>query len=94
MRHCDEYLDDPTTPEPLRKFLEYARSPAHGQGMEPVKLVATWNEPNGPGGRPGKRRLVRVVMASRLGDVGITTDLQAEHGYQWRVPVSELSDFR
>ncbi len=39
----------------------------------------------------GKR--VRVNMASRIGDVGITTDFSADHGYQERVYVSELLDF-
>lgn len=32
-------------------------------------------------------------MASRLGDVGITTDFSAEMGYQQRVPVGKLSNF-
>lgn len=36
---------------------------------------------------------VRVVMASRFGDVGITPDLTASHGYIARVPVSSLDDF-
>lgn len=36
---------------------------------------------------------VRVVMASRFGDVGITTDLDAARGYSTRVSVSELTNF-
>lgn len=36
---------------------------------------------------------VRVVMASRFGDVGITNDLNAAHGYILRLPVSALTDF-
>ena len=32
----------------------------------------------------------RIVMASRLGDVGLTTDLTAEHGYTIRVPIEDL----
>ena len=82
--HCDDYIDDPTQLECLRAFLDYARSPAHGafkDGPKP-RLFA----------RHGKR-LVRVVMASRFGDVGITTRLHDEHGYEKRVAVSELTSF-
>lgn len=32
-----------------------------------------------------KGTTVRVVMASRLGDLGITQDLRATHGYEMRV---------
>lgn len=84
-RHCDEYIDDPTSPEPLRKYLDRARQPAHGMtSSEPYpRLFAEY-----------KGRTVRVVMASRLGDVGITTDLEADLGYQTRVAVSDLANFR
>lgn len=33
---------------------------------------------------------VKIVMASRFGDVGITDDLTAEHGYHARVSLEEL----
>lgn len=33
---------------------------------------------------------VKVVMASRFGDLGITTDLKAKYGYSARVPVDWL----
>lgn len=36
---------------------------------------------------------VRVVMASRFGDVGITSDLTKTHGYQARVACPALTDF-
>jgi len=83
-RHCDEYIDDLAQPECLRAFLDYARSPAHGANREggKPKLFAT---------HEGKR--VRVVMASRFGDVGITEKLHAEYGYDKRVMVAALSDF-
>ena len=83
-KHCDDYIDDPAAPECLRKFLDHARSPAHGSTRDDPRpaLFATYQ---------GKR--VRVVMASRLGDVGITTDLAAERGYQCRVAVEDLTDF-
>lgn len=34
--------------------------------------------------------IVKVVMVSRFGDCGITTDLKAENGYTARVEISEL----
>lgn len=93
-KHCDDYIDDETQPECLRKFLAHGRAPAHGAGLGPKPpLFATWKAPDGVGGRKGKTRRVRVVTASRMGDVGITTDLEAEYGYQWRVYVSDLKDF-
>ncbi len=61
--------------------------------MKAPKLFATYKQPDGPGGRKGKTRRVRVVMASRFGDVGITRDLMAEHGYNDRVAVETLTDF-
>jgi hypothetical protein len=36
---------------------------------------------------------VRITMASRLGDVGVTEDLTRERGYDKRVCVDDLSDF-
>jgi hypothetical protein len=83
-KHCDDYIEDETQPECLRAFLEHARSPAHGSGRADPRptLFASYQ---------GKR--VRVVMASRLGDVGITSNLHAEHGYEKRVAVADLSGF-
>ncbi len=83
-KHCDDYIDDAEQPDCLRAFLDHARSPAHGmlrEGPRP-KLFAHY---------AGKR--VRVVMASRFGDVGITTNLLTEHGYEKRVAVASLSNF-
>lgn len=82
--HCDDYIDDAAQPACLRSFLDHARSPAHGALRDDPrpKLFAT---------HKGKR--VRVVMASRFGDVGITTKLRDEYGYQKRVAVSDLTDF-
>lgn len=80
-KHCDDYIDDETQPECLRSFLDYARSPMMHPEPRP-KLFADYN---------GQR--VRVVMASRFGDVGITGKLDAEHGYDKRVAVEDLSGF-
>lgn len=71
-KHCDDYIDSETSPAPLRKFLEFARAPAHGAFLPKPhpQLYADYE---------GKR--VRVTMASRLGDVGITTDFARDMGY-------------
>jgi hypothetical protein len=97
--HCDDYIRDKSKPKCLRKFLLYKRIPATWQirwterGWPEPKLFATWKQPDGPGGRKGKTKRVRVVMASRFGDVGITKDLNRDHGYEDRVLVSQLTDF-
>ena len=85
MKHCDDYIDDKTQPECLRVFLDYARSPAHGEFTNKPKpvLFATFAD-----------KTVRVNMASRFGDVGIAYNLKLEYGYDVRVPISDLSDFR
>ena len=36
---------------------------------------------------------VKIVMVSRLGDVGINDDLTAENGYTARVMLESLCDF-
>lgn len=84
IKHCDDYIDDPAAPEPLRKFLAFARSPAHG-------LLLPRPHPTLFAEHEGVR--VRVTMASRMGDVGITTNLRAEFGYEGRVPVGALVNF-
>lgn len=83
-KHCDDYIDDATQPECLRAFLDHARSPAHGALRDdPRPRLFAYHGPT----------RVRVVMASRFGDVGITTNLAAGHGYQKRVAVADLSNF-
>lgn len=93
-RHCDDYITDPTSPECLRRFLERARSPAHGHNSrDPFpKLFATYNgDTEWRGYAKGDR--LRVVMASRMGDVGVTKRFDAEHGYDARFAVESLTDF-
>jgi len=82
--HCDDYIDDLKAPMALRTFLAFARSPAHGylQPLPHPQLFATFE---------GRR--VRVTMASRFGDVGITDRLDVATGYDTRVRVSQLVDF-
>ena len=84
LKHCDDYIEDQSQPDCLRAFLDHARAPAHGAFRHTPRptLFADY----------GGRR-VRVVMASRFGDVGITTRLADEHGYEKRVAVADLSNF-
>jgi len=93
VKHCDDYIDDLDAPAPLRAYLARARSPAHGMlSNDPYpQLYATYIGKTVKGVRCGAR--VRVVMASTLGDVGITTDLSADVGYQLRCAVADLTEF-
>lgn len=91
--HCDEYVwgmkgGFGKEADALTWFLFVNRQPAVlkylilGRGIPDPVLFADYK---------GKR--VRVVMASRFGDVGITEDLEAERGYSDRVAVEDLSNF-
>lgn len=102
-RHCDDYIDDPAQPECLRRFLAYNRLPAaakyptdnesYNARMEEYLGCAMWRDPVPALFADHAGRRVRVVMASRFGDVGITTNLDAERGYVARVAVEDLSNF-
>jgi hypothetical protein len=82
--HCDDYIDDAAAPAALRKFLAFARAPAHGMLLPKPHPVLFADH-------AGTR--VRITMASCHGDVGITTDLDADCGYARRVLVSSLTNF-
>jgi len=82
--HCDDYIDDPAAPDALRKYLAFARALAHGQ-LLPKPHPTLYADYKGT--------RVRVTVASRFGDVGITADLDAEFGYDRRVRVRALSNF-
>lgn len=102
-KHCDDYIDDPAQPECLRRFQDYNRVAAVLKYPLPSARDAEWCMKeygrlpwDGPvpvlfarhAGTP-----VRVTMASRFGDVGITEDLTAEYGYGKRVAVEDLTEF-
>lgn len=86
--HCDDYAQRVTSHKDARWFIFIERLPAslrqlvRDRGIPDPVLYAT---------HQGKR--VRVTMASRFGDVGITQVLEAPMGYDTRVSVDELSDF-
>jgi hypothetical protein len=91
LTHCDDLIDAPDTPEPLREFLAFHRQPAIGKRGDGPMLFATIKHTSETRFSAGNR--VRVVMASRFGDVGITTDLSAVRGYMARVSLDWLKDF-
>jgi len=86
-RHCDDYIHDHHAPLCLRAFLLRHRVPAidgslmEQAGFSPL-LFATLE---------GQR--VKVIMASRFGDVGITSALDAVSGYDQRVSIDMLTNF-
>lgn len=102
-RHCEEYLDDPTQLECLRRFLDYHCRPAalkwptgrpdFDRGLEERLGMSMWRDPVPMMFARHEGKPVRVTMASRFGGVGITEGLAAEHGYGKRVAVEDLTDF-
>lgn len=82
-KHCDDYIDDDTQPACLRAFLSHARAPAIQRGGKPAPPLFAKHS----------GQIVRVVMASRFGDVGVSFDLERDHGYDKRMMLSELTDF-
>lgn len=88
-KHCDDYIEDKAQPKCLRAFLLFNRIPAHwrfkweyAKKWKIPKLYANY----------GLRR-VRVTMASRFGDVGITWRLNQESGYEERIYLDRLTNF-
>lgn len=102
-RHCDDYIDDPAQPECLRRFLAYHRLPAAAKyptgdaefdrRMEEHLGCTMWRDPVPTLFADHDGRRVRVTMASRFGDVGITNNLAALNGYGRRAAVEDLSNF-
>lgn len=85
--HVDHALVDFRHPHALQLFLLVHRMPA----AEAAIITRAHGYPVCYALHESK--IVRLVMASRMGDIGITDDLEAEHGYQKRVMLSDLSGF-
>jgi hypothetical protein len=86
-KHCDAYVENPLFSAAARWFIFVNRLPASLRILAQPHIT----DPKLFADYKGKR--VRVVMASRFGDLGITHDLTAEHGYELRVAVDELDNF-
>lgn len=86
--HCDDVINMGFKyPICLRYFLLVMRLPAIEksiirQAVGMPECYATYKDVR-----------VKLVMASRMGDVGITTNLEAESGYDQRVSLDQLSEF-
>ena len=85
--HCDFVITDFDFPICLRYFLLVNRLPA----ADKLIIEEAKGRPTCFASYKGKR--VRITMASRFGDVGISENLEQEHGYQQRVLINELSNF-
>lgn len=95
-RRNRDALFDFSLPAIVRGFIAAMDAPAtetmamSEAGFMP-KLYANWTPP--PGSQYGNKPMrVRIVMVSRLGDVGISSKDQ-EHGYFTRVSIYDLTDF-
>ena len=86
-KHCDEYIRDKTQPSCLRVFLLYHRVPAVARRRWQLR---GWPVPDLYAEFKGRR--VRLTMASRFGDVGITENLRAP-SYRKRVMIGQLTNF-
>lgn len=85
--HCDDFIHRHSVPLCLRYWLLVERMPAVDKGI----VTQMHGAPKCFADYEGKR--VRLVMASRFGDVGITYNLKSEYGYERRVSVPELYNF-
>lgn len=98
-KHCDDYVDDPNCvpvgAAALQAFLVRARDKAHGALLATPypRLFADLVSYRGEPMYARSLARVQVVMASRLGDVGITSDLSPGASYQRRVWLDELTCF-
>ncbi len=86
--HCDKEIHNDARPACLRYFLLVHRMPAVDRAI----IETVHDAPKCFADHDGKR--VRLTMASRFGDVGISPDLASTRtSYKTRVEVSDLSNF-
>jgi hypothetical protein len=81
--HCDDILESSEAPGCVLDFLNIVRSHNENTMLQPPDLYAVYN------GIP-----CRVTTASKYGDVGICFDLKQTQGYDKRVLLIELTDFK
>jgi hypothetical protein len=95
LRKYLEYNRRPAIDKTLPEAQEPALFATLREDKEGSVYLGTWSKGN-PDMQPVKMKAgsrIRVVMASRFGDVGITHNLKAAKGYCTRVPVAALTDF-
>lgn len=98
-KHCDDYIDDSAAPAPLRAFLKVVRSPA-GPGLGGIPPLFADSRRDfaarddaGVVAKITAGQRVRVVSASKFGDVGITPVLENDRAHWARAAVHELENF-
>lgn len=84
MRHVDDFIEDSSSDKYAARWFDLFRRPALVKLREPndAKLFATFQ---------GKR--YRVTGCSRLGDVWLHSDPDADTSYERRVDVDECSEW-
>jgi len=88
VEHIEDHIYDLKLPAFVRTWITINRLPA----IEKWAMEETFGVMKITAEHEGKR--VRVTMASRMGDCGITTQMSREHGYDKRVMFSTLSKFK
>jgi hypothetical protein len=86
--HCDDVIHNSQYPITLRYFLYHYRVSALDRALlrrvhGTPKCFADFED-----------QTVQLTMASRFGDVGITTNLETPPGYDTRTTIDKLSNFR
>jgi hypothetical protein len=90
MTHIDDWLDEPATNETekqkqVKEWLEHYRRPAaykDHKWLSARVLLCDYE---------GKR--YRCIGCSRMGDVWLTTNFEAEYGYEKRIDVTGCSNW-
>ena len=88
MKHIDDWLDEPATNETeklVKEWLEHYRRPAIDKDHKWLSarvLLCDYE---------GKR--YRCIGCSRMGDVWLTTNFEAEYGYEKRIDVTGCSNW-
>ena len=88
MTHIDDWLDEPATNETekqVKEWLEHYRRPAaykDHRWLSARVLLCDYE---------GKR--YRCIGCSRMGDVWLTTNFEAEYGYEKRIDVTGCSNW-
>jgi hypothetical protein len=85
--HCDDYAQGSSGHPAARWFIFVHRLPYTLRAL----CASRFPTPTLYATLDGRR--VRVVMASRLGDLGVTSRLDDESSYERRVFVNSLEDF-
>lgn len=93
------YYDSLHADSPLKAYLDYEMRDAMAKLEDPLKCPVLYADTIDEvecmdGSIMNSRTVVRVTMASGIGDVGITSNLGASSGYAARVSLASLHKYR